>query len=355
MRNAKDNLTGYVLREGDVPFSRRGINPVDAAIFTQLAYLAYEMIPEKVEPTLAGLAQTDLVPLVTRGIWMRALTDELLQALIKSERFRNVRWQNAVNTVDEDVELQFGAVTFELTPGEYFVAYRGTQATLLDWKEDFNMTFLDVLPSQKLAVRYLEHRIAEFPGQYFLGGHSKGGNLAVYALMNSNRATADAVHLVFNFDGPGLKTPLPVRVQAKVRKFIPESSIVGLLMEPENKYQVVQSRNFGVNQHNLLMWRVHRRHFATAPKLRWPARYTQRAIDAWIAEFTPHECQSVLDSMYTVLSNSDINDLNAVGQELPGTAKSVITQIRETDPAVKKQWRRMTNEFIVALRRAAKP
>lgn len=353
MRKSKDGLAEYVRREGNVPFSRRSLNAVDAAIFTQLAYLDYALVPLDVEPTLASLAQTDLLPLMTRGIWMSDLFDELLAELVKSVRFKDVRWQNAVNTADPDAELQFAALTFELTPDEYFVAYRGTQATLLDWKEDFNMTYMHTVPSQKLAVRYLQHRIASFPGKYFVGGHSKGGNLAVYALMRSGMETQRQVQLAFNFDGPGFKEPVPINVRQKVRKFVPESTIIGLLLEPEQDYRVVQSNAGGINQHNLLTWRVQRRHFAAAEKLRWTARYTQRAIDAWLAELTPAQRQEVLDSFYAVLASSDIDDLNAIGDAFPETAKTVLSQVRATDPAVRKQWESAFGDLLNAMRVAA--
>jgi hypothetical protein len=353
MRKMKDNLAEYVRREGNVPFARRSLNAVDAAIFTQLAYLDYSLVPNDMTPTLAALAKTELLPLMTRGIWMSEANDELLAALVQSVRFRDVHWQNAVNTSDPDAELQFAAITFELTPGEYFVAYRGTQATLLDWKEDFNMTYMDAVPSQKLAVRYLEHRMADFAGQYFIGGHSKGGNLAVYALMHSSRAMQAQVQLAFNFDGPGFKEPVPVHIAAKVRKFVPESTIIGLLLEPAHEYTIVQSNATGINQHNLLTWRVQRRHFAVAEKLKWSARYTQRAIDAWLQELPPASRQEVLDSLFAVLNASDIDDLNAIGDAFPETAKTVLAQVRATDPEVRKQWQAAFGDLMSALRVAA--
>jgi hypothetical protein len=346
-------LTEYAKREGDVPFSRRSLNPIDAAIFTQLTYLDYGLVPADMTPTLATLGEANLLPLMTRGLWMQEANDDLLAALVASARFRDVHWASLVRIVNPDAELQFGAMTFELTPGEYFVAYCGTQATLLDWKEDFNMAFMQAVPSQKLAVRYLERRVAEFPGQYFVGGHSKGGNLAVYSMLHSKRSVQAQVQLVFNFDGPGLKETIPVHVSAKVRKFVPESTIIGLLLEPDRNFAIVQSNAGGINQHNLLTWRVQRRHFAAAPKLRWSARYTQRAVDAWLAELTPSARQEVLDSLFSVLTASDIDDLNAAGQAFPETAKTVLAQAQTVDPSVRKQWRSAFGDLLSALRIAA--
>ncbi len=353
MRRMKRNLTAYVEAECDVPFTRRSLNAVDAAIFAQLAYLDYSLVPDTLPQTLAAVAEAGLIPQMGRGIWMSDLNDRLVQALAVSVRFKDVTWRAVEHCADTARELRFAAITFILDRDEYLIAYRGTQAALVDWKEDFNMTYLQAVPSQELAADYLQRQVTAFPGKYYVAGHSKGGNLAVYAMMHNSLAVQGAVQLIYNFDGPGLKVSVPVNVQAKVRKFVPESTIIGLLLEPDAHYRIVQSNVSGISQHNLLTWRVQRRHFAPGSELRWSARYTQRAIDEWLRELDPEMRRDVLDSFYAVLAASDIDDLNALGQALPQTARTVVSQMRAADPTVRAQWQQALGDLMTAMRRAA--
>lgn len=349
MAESTKTLVDYVRQQGNVSFVERELNMVDAAIFAQLSYLDYTVVPADLQPTLAVLNDAQLLDQMNQGIWMGELNKQLLKAIAQSARFKSISWHDAVNTNDPDIELQFAAITFEIGPDHYFVAYRGTQATLLDWKEDFNMTYLEAVPSQKLAARYLKQRVQAKPGHYYVGGHSKGGNLAVFALAHSDQQTQMAIQKVFNFDGPGFKETLPKAIISRVAKFVPESTVIGLLLETTQEFQIVKSTAIGINQHNLLTWELDGDQFVFGETLKWSALYLQRAIDAWLSEMSLADRQLILDAVYAIFKESDINQFKDFKQAVPTNTKMIVTQIQATDPEIRQQVTSSVGELLQAL------
>lgn len=180
------------------------------------------------------------------------------------------------------------AITVALGDGRHFVAFRGTDGTLVGWKEDFNMAFTCPVPAQRLAAHYAASAMLRFPGEFLLGGHSKGGNLAVYAAAFCPAALQERIAAVYNNDGPGfdaevIALPGYQRICARVQTFVPQSSIVGMLLEHEEAYTIIHSTGDGFGQHNLYTWEVLRDRFVTLETVTNGSRFLDRTLKQWLA------------------------------------------------------------------------
>ena len=295
------NVFDYLRWRGDLSFEQSPQNEIDLLIFSLLSYIDYS---DSVAPgfdespiSLQGFANSffaanpapkkeDLGFLIPKEVF------QLLQIVPKTRRFCNVRVCGYVNEIDIEREMQFSAVSFLLNEKETVVAYRGTDDTLVGWKENLNMSFLPVVPAQERAVAYLTAAAKARKGSLSLAGHSKGGNLAIYAGVRSDESIRKRIDGIWNFDGPGFGTqitaePVYLEMRPRIHSFIPQSSVVGILLEHDDNATVVQSRRVGVFQHDAFSWNVIGKSFVTLPKEKGSNRRNDRVINQWIRELSP--------------------------------------------------------------------
>lgn len=340
------DLIDYVRQNGQIPFSKRPLTDVDGVILAQLAYVDfYELSRQKID-RLADLTDPLLIKKVVHLTWNDTANFNLLLTLQHSRRFRNIRWHDWVKDADLEAEKQFCAVTFDLGHNTHFIAYRGTTATLTDWKEDFNMTFMRDIPSQRSALRYFQKQATSHPGTYFLGGHSKGGNLAVFTCLHSRGFLQNSIRRVFSVDGPGTKKTLPAAIQAKVTKLIPQASIIGLLLEPETGYQVVKSSALGFKQHDPFTWEVAGGGFNLLPTPSRFSQLTQQSVSAWLSQLDNDTKQEFLDSLFTVLRATHYQDFRDMSANWQTSIKLILKALSDTSPQIKHQWRTVTGQLI---------
>jgi hypothetical protein len=259
------NIIDYINWRGDLDFEASPFNEVDSLIFTELSYMAFGKLEEEIEnQSIAAIAKIYLESNGREkiGALLTGPFSELLDAMARSRRFSSLVVRNFVDIVDDEVEMQFSAMTIELDEHTAYIAFRGTDDTLVGWKEDFKMTFLDVVPAQIKAVAYLENMIKKYEyKQIYIGGHSKGGNLAVYAAVHANTRVKDSIIKVYNNDGPGFNQQLIesdqyLEVDSKIVALIPQSSVVGMLLEHKGNYDVIKSTQKGLFQHDGFSWEV---------------------------------------------------------------------------------------------------
>ena len=207
-------------------------------------------------------------------------------------------------------ETQFAALTVLLDDGSAFLAFRGTDGTLVGWKEDFNLSFMDVVPAQLEAAGYIQDFAASFPGQLRLGGHSKGGNLAAAGGALSAVKVRDRIASVWSFDGPGLNPYLLARpgyqeLRTRLRSFVPRSSVVGLLLAHEEPHTVVDSDQQGLFQHDPYSWQVLGPDFVRLEEVDAGSRLIDRTLKNWLAGLTGAQRETVADTLYELLSSGD--------------------------------------------------
>lgn len=349
----------YFAWRGDLTPEQDALNEVDAVILARLSYLPFERIWEERGDgalTVAGAAEAmlaipDLAELV--------LSDEdvrLLGELQSSTRFRNLEIFSFASEIDEETQTQFSAVAFQLAEDRVFIAFRGTDNTLVGWKEDFNMSFICPVPAQRLALHYTEGIAEKFGGHLILGGHSKGGNLAVYAAAFCDRTIQDRIDRVYNYDGPGFDDKVLDaegyrKICERVRTFVPQSSIVGMLLGHKEKYTIVHSAQaIGPWQHDTYSWEVLRNHFVCLESVDQGSRILDYTLKAWIADLDYEQREQFVNVIYDILTETDAFTLRDLGENWFSSAAIVLKSVKNLDEPT----RRAVSEALSLLMKSAK-
>ena len=310
------NIQDYVLWRGDLPLERVPLCDVDALLLSYLSYMPYDHIAgdafdegislRDAARKLLEVNERDKTPLAYNVREDR----KLLAALMESARFRDIRLVGYVNKVDPEQEEQFAAVTYLLGEGRAFVAFRGTDNTVVGWKEDFNMSFETEVPAQRDAVAYAQHVAKAIDLPLIVGGHSKGGNLAAYAGMFVDEATRARIQTVYNFDGPGFNEATISseefgKVDMRIRTFVPQSSMIGILMWHREPFTIVRSNGVGVFQHDAYTWQIMGGDFIKLSERTGHSHFADDTIKRWLEELKPDMRRQAIDGIYAVLSASN--------------------------------------------------
>ena len=308
------NVFDYLKWRGDLSFTQDPPNAVDALIFSALAYIPYGGRAEKapsVPITLLAAAE-DFFSIEGHESLVRAKMDlELLHAAAKTIRFGFCRVFLYRNQFIPEQETQFAAVTFLLDDGSAFLAFRGTDNSLVGWKEDFNMSFQQTVPAQRLAVQYTREVAAEYIAPIRLGGHSKGGNLAVFAAARSSPLVQKRILEVFNNDGPGfteylMGDPGYLAMVPRIKTYIPQSSVIGMLLEHEESYMVIRSKTVGLLQHDPYSWEVQGREFIPVKEITADSQFLDTTIKTWFAQMTNQDRNQLVDAMFALLGTGGV-------------------------------------------------
>ena len=307
-------LFDYIQWRGDLSFRQDPPGAVDALIFSALSYIYYGGAVEQnpSEPVLLRDAAETFFSLDNPEERVRVESDlDLLQKAAVSTRFGQAKIVMYRDTLIPEQETQFAAVTFLLDDGSAFLAFRGTDYSLVGWKEDFNMSFRQTVPAQHLAEQYLREVAAEYSVPLRLGGHSKGGNLAVFAAARSGPLIQEQILEVYNHDGPGfteymMGDPGYLAVVPRIKTYIPESSVIGMLLEHEEAYTVVKSRAVSLLQHDPYNWEVMGREFITVEEVSKDSRFVDATIKSWFADMTDQERSRLVDVLFTLLGTGGV-------------------------------------------------
>ena len=304
------DMFDYLQWRGDIPFSAVPPTPVDALIFSSLVYIDFAgIVPETLDhPVPLHTAAQVLLKLPKAEDRVRVKADlELLETAASSLRLRNTRLAFYRSKLIPEEETQFAAMAFLLEDGNAFLAFRGTDTSLVGWKEDFNMSFQDSVPAQREAAAYTVSFASRFTGKLYLGGHSKGGNVAVFASAKAPLGLQNRIQTVYNLDGPGFTESLMghpgyLRMVPKIRTYIPESSVIGILLEHEEPYSVIKSRQLSILQHEPYSWEILGGDFVHVQEISAGSRFADETITNWIADMSQAERSAFVDAIYTLLS-----------------------------------------------------
>ena len=349
------DLFDYLKWRGDLSFTQDPPNAVDALIFSGLSYIRYgdSVALHPGAPVSLARAAEEFFTLPDREERVLLKKDlELLACASMSRRFGNVQVLGYQDARNEEEQIQFAAVTFLLDDGSAFAAFRGTDSSLVGWKEDFNMSFMQVVPAQLMAVDYVRKIQAELWRPLRLGGHSKGGNLAVFAAARSSPMVQQQILAVYNNDGPGFNDYLmgDVGYQAmvpKIHTFVPQSSVIGLLLEHEEPYTVVRSKTVGLLQHDYYSWEVMGNFFLPMEEITGDSRFLNSTIKNWLAEMSVQDRSAVVDALFGLLELGEVD--SALDIFHPKNLKTYLKTL-STDGAL----RRLLSEEFQGLVEAAR-
>lgn len=309
------NYMDYLRWRGDLSFSQDPLNEVDAMIFTSLSYLRLEGRP--VEDSCTSILLSDAAAeFFNLPDWKQRGRGEsdlgLLKAAAQTRRYGKIFLVRYRSQFVPEEDTQFAAETFLLDDGSMCIAFRGTDNTLVGWKEDFNMCFQQTVPSQRLAQDYVRELYTQYMAPIHLCGHSKGGNLAVFAAARCSPMIQSSILGVYNYDGPGftdymMGDPGYLAMVPKIHTFVPQSSVIGMLMEREEPVRIVRSKQVGgILQHETLSWEVLGKELQTAPELTSDAVIIQNTIQNWLCNMDNEARNQMVESLFTVLTHGNV-------------------------------------------------
>jgi hypothetical protein len=359
------NLFDYLQWRGDLDFAQAPFNPVDNVILCQLSYLPFDGIvpgPDEDGEITVGIAATifsqKLQKNVSRVKQAILCKDDpaLLKALGSSRRFGNCRLRGYVNLIDTKRELQFSAVCIITGGNSCFVAYRGTDTSLVGWKEDFNMSFNEAVPAQLEAVAYLEKMAKKIRGPLRIGGHSKGGNLAIYAATYCSKGIKNRITDIFSNDAPGFHQSLIdskgfAEIKGRIHSFVPQASVVGMLLKHGNGYSVVRSNQFGLMQHELYSWEVTPNDMVRVDSVTQGSRFVGNVLREWIGSLDDEQREKFLEALYTVLIAIQAKSLPDLGESWFKASGSMLKSLNSIDPATKNLIGKALGELLNSTQR----
>lgn len=350
------DMLDYLSQRGARSFDEAPLSPVDALLLSTLSYIQFDHLisrDPKEAPGLLELSQMfqELPKEAAKSRFRDYRDAKLLEAMGRSRRFGSLRLTAAKELADEKKELQFAAVTLLLEDGGALAAFRGTDGTLTGWKEDLNLSFLDIIPGQQAARDYLEEIAELCPGELYTAGHSKGGNLAVYAAVRSRDGIRERIRGVYNFDGPGfrqkvLEDPGYRELLGRIHTFVPQGSVVGMLLEHEEPYTVVQSTEEGLLQHEPYSWEVSGDGFAELTQVTEGSRMVNETVKSWLAGLSVEEREHFADTLYEILRASGAERLSDLAR--PGNIFAVLQKLGGEDEKTKKMLIDILLQFIKA-------
>ena len=344
----------YLAWRGDLSFEKSEINEIDGMLLSRIAYLPFELVGEKKAQTLGVLCEKLLkVPDLPRHL-VRKDDMQLILAVRKSPRFSELLLVEYESITETETQTQFAAITVRITPGLSYIAFRGTDDSLVGWKEDFNMSYIFPVPAQELAAAYVDRVSRRIRGKFIVGGHSKGGNLAIYASAFCRPRIRNRILRVENFDGPGflpkvLESDGYLKIRDRIKTYVPKSSVVGLLLFRDESYTTVDSSYQGLLQHDTYSWLCERDMFVRLEEVTGQSRAIDSTLKDWILELTPENRELLIDALYEVLSETKAKTLGELTENWFSNTVTVLKSFGKLDEATRK----VLNESIRALIRGA--
>jgi hypothetical protein len=359
------DLFDYLTWRGDLNFSQSPFNSVDSLIFSQLSYLPFDGIipaPEQKSSISIRHAADVFREKLKKNTSPQKLPvmfkkdPELLDLLAFSNRFGNCQLSGFVNLVDTVREIQFSALCIDTVDGFNFIVFRGTDFNLVGWKEDFNMSFVNVIPAQLEAAAYLEKIVSGIKGHLRLGGHSKGGNLAVYAAAHSHKSIQKRITDIYSYDAPGfhervLSSKGFAMIKSKIHSFIPQSSIIGMFLEPVCEHKIVKSIKSGLLQHELYSWEVTHNDMVYVDDVTLSSRFVDKTVKDWIAGQDKEQREQFLNALYSILAASEVKSFQELEKSWFQAAGRMIKMLGSIDEDTKQLINKTLGELFNAARR----
>ena len=356
------SILGYTRTSLDT-FDERPFCQVDSLVLSSIAYTFFpkEILPEGDWNGIhfADLLKAEYFEQMFHGIWNGKSCLELLIALACSPRFRDTLICGYTQKYDAATEKQFSAVTFRLTPDTSYIAFRGTDSSIIGWKEDFNMGVMMPVPSQLEAVEYVNTVMRWKRGKLRLGGHSKGGNLAIYAAVFAKPSIQRKVVKVYNNDGPGftkemIESEAYRKMLPQIQTIVPQHSIVGMLLWREEEYLVVCSSQTGIMQHDAMSWQVEGKCFVTCPSLSANSKNFHEAITSWLEGLSAKEREKFVDTLFELITASGAKTLSDINADILRSANATIKMFGTLDAGTKGLLLKILKALSTEIKRARK-
>ena len=343
------NMLDYLAWRGDLTLDRTPFCPLDALLMATLSYLGFHGTDDARGWTLEEARRIDLLQPGTSPA--HEGRTKIFRAMAESERFRDVRIHHQFAMTDAQKEMQFSAMCLDLPDGTMCVAFRGTDNTIVGWREDFNMAYQDKVAGQEAACYYLK-RAAELTDRPLrIAGHSKGGNLGVYAASFATAELQDRISEIWAFDAPGMNPTVSAlegytRIRGKIRSYIPQTSIIGLLMDFYTPYTVVRSTSSGISQHDPASWQVYGPRFVEVPEIDRTAKVVCETLHDWLATSTEEQRGAFVDTLFQLVDTTGATRMSDLTGEKIKSLMVMVGNRKEVDPETRRVFNRLMAQAV---------
>ncbi len=315
-----DNILGYIKEYGQYDFKSRPFNEVDSLALSQLAYSDLKVFSDlkKASFTIGELGQDeDLGRQMSSITWFPDLDYQLLKSMSESLRFKDLLITDFYQAEDYSQEGQFTAFTTKIYQDQIALIFRGTDASFEGWAESLALSFDEELPAQTTAKKYLEGIAEKYEEDMILAGHSKGGNLVVFAASTVDESIQERIKTVYNLDGPGFlpefyKRPDYHSIEEKILVYMPKRSFVGMLLEGVGKKHIVECKGIFIDQHSAFNWMTEDGAFKEIKNLDSISIITNKAIDEWLKIVDREDRKEIIKLIYNVLDQTGESDVNGI-------------------------------------------
>ena len=320
------NMLDYIKEFGHVSFEERAFSEIDALVLTELEYLPLEKVVPSDENGENFVTVKEIAEYMKEHkkqlfdenpMMMTPERHEVSQIIADAPRFQSMKFFGVVSEWDKDTTKQFAAVTVEVEPGVRLVIFRGTDDTLIGWKEDFLMTYSPLVAAQTDAKEYLAKQASLWGGDLMVSGHSKGGNLALYAAATQEEDVQLRIVDIFCFDSPGLyrsvlETKGYQNIVPLAMRYIPQDALVGLMLESEVPYVIVKSDAVGAMQHSAMTWGIEDGQFIKVDKLTKNSLLNDQTFKKWTESVSDEELELFWNVFFELLFTVGIETVNDV-------------------------------------------
>lgn len=337
------NICDYIKWRGDLTLEQDKFNEIDALILARFSYLPFDNIIEENEiVTIKELSKRFKKQDINNLPILWPDDKDLFPLMGKSKRFGEMKATKYINKISIEKEQQFSAITILLPDNTIYVSYRGTDNTIVGWKEDFIMSFKSHITSQIDSIKYLEEIGKQYKKEKIrIGGHSKGGNLAIYAATFASEKVKNRIININNADGPGfeqqiLETEEYKEVLDKIHSYIPQSSIIGRILNNKGKCTIVKSTQKGIMQHDLYTWQLKGKEFISIDELTNESKIIDETLTALLDNTEPEEREKVINVVFDMLYKTDAETVSQIRKKWFTNSRIMLKYYKNVDDETKE-------------------
>lgn len=328
------NINDYLLWRGDIPISSKfKFNEVDSMILARFSYLLFDRINMRKSETIESISQK--MKDIPNEEFRYNGDKELITYLGQSNRFKNMEVTDYVSNNDKKSEKQFCGITIHISDKEMYISYIGTDSTIYGWKEDFNMSFMENVPCQIAGKEYAEKVIKKYPDKSVrIGGHSKGGNVAIYSAITIPAELQNRVIKVYNYDGPGFSKNIidkygNEKIINKIETYIPQDSVIGRILNHKEKITISLSNEKGIFQHDIYSWQVMRDNLIQLNHNTEISENIDKTLTDWLENTTTEQRKIFVDTVFEIFYSTDANTFGDISKNLSTNISKMLKKYGE--------------------------
>ena len=317
MKNDYTGIFEYLDWRGDLSFEDAPLNPVDLSVMCQLTYLNLDGLLDddfKKSVSISELhslfiSSSNYAERCEMGVMINPKNPELLERCAVTSRFADLQVTGYKSIFEDKKDIQFAALTFKINKKLNVIVFRGTDDSIAGWKEDFDLCYKEEIPSQTLAVEYENKAFSSLKGEFILSGHSKGGNIVLYAAVKCPAKNQNKIKAVYDFDGPGFskdfyETEAFKKVEKKLTIIYPEFDIVGMLFHHPEGYKIIKSEQQGALQHDMMSWKVCGADFIYGSDFTNESKVFGEAMNGWVDNLSLEDRSRFVNTLFGIIRST---------------------------------------------------